>query len=575
MNIGKSIPLLVVLILAVSIVTTFQIVNGQSLGALGGLEPSINFSIENGTVLYDLGKFSVGFVAQASTNSESIIWPELYSVSYKASWQSNINQVFRWTEDSPNPKSSFFCSIDLTNVPQGQQQIEVTVVGGGKNFGGGYYLGTFADTSQSTIYFNVSAPPPTSNSGKTSTWNVQTVDRNGKGGVGSLDNSPIIIDSNNTPHIAYTNYAIGAFVPLVLYASWNGVGWSIQTVALGTVDSLVLDSNNNPAVLFNGESGLAYASWTGSNWVIQTVDAKDEGSFGIVALDSSDTPHVAYSNGEWVKYASWTGKNWSIQTVCTVPTLYKVPLELSLAIDANNTPYILYGYESTYTEPTTGTNKTTETIKIAVGNSSDWSFQTPALPKPISGYGNMILDSQGYPHFICSQNTVPYTVRNLLYVSWDGTTWSKQTVASNVQLQIYGPYTNWVSMGFLALDSHDKPHITYTTSSGEVMYASLTDKEWSIHEVGTNSSAIAPGFLAMDSSGNPHIAYYGPVNTRTGYGSGILITNITYASATEPISPAITEVKNILELLIFATVAILAIVLALLIYLRHKKQNRK
>ena len=110
-----------------------------------------------------------------------------------------------------------------------------------------------------------------------------------------------------------------------MYASWNGVGWSTQTIAQGTVDSLVLDANNNPAIVFNGASGLSYASRAGSNWVIQTVDANAGGSFGAVALDSTGTPHVAYSNGEWMKYASWTGNGWSIQMVSTVPTLYKVP----------------------------------------------------------------------------------------------------------------------------------------------------------------------------------------------------------------------------------------------------------
>ena len=245
----------------------------------------------------------------------------------------------------------------------------------------------------------------------------------------------------------------------------------------------------------------------------------------------------------------------------------------------------MYGYQSTYTDATTRTNRTTETIEIAVGNSSGWSFQTPTLPLPISGYGNMILDSQGYPHFICSQDTLPYTyptVRNLIYVSWDGTAWNTQTVASNVQVQIYGPDTNWANIGFLAFDSHDNPHITYTTSNGEAMYASLTGKAWSIHEVGTNSSAISPGFLAVDSSGNPHIIYYGPVNTYTGYGSMIFISNITYATATEPISTSPTTagnnaVQNTFELpLIFVTTAIVvAIVLALLIYVKHKKTQQK
>ena len=67
-------------------------------------------------------------------------------------------------------------------------------------------------------------------------WNVQTVDANGAESTGS----PIALDSNNVPHVAYTDFSrycdkyddrIITFD--VKYASWNGAIWANQTIGTG------------------------------------------------------------------------------------------------------------------------------------------------------------------------------------------------------------------------------------------------------------------------------------------------------------------------------------------------------
>ena len=156
--------------------------------------------------------------------------------------------------------------------------------------------------------------------------------------------NPIVVDSNNNPHIAYTDYVNGTY--FVMYASWNGSDWSTQTVAEGFAFSLVLDANGNPQVLYNNpyvgsypegpSRPLMYASWTGTNWNIQTVD-KHVG-YGVVALDSSGNPNVAYTTGKTVKYASWIGSNWNIQTVDTDSVLGPS----YLAVDSNGNSHISY-----------------------------------------------------------------------------------------------------------------------------------------------------------------------------------------------------------------------------------------
>jgi hypothetical protein len=531
--------------------------------------PTISFSIANGVTLYSLGHFNVAFTtAIGSPESLQSFGISLYSVSYQASWEGKkTTQVYHWSinnpanlsDDDPNPQGGFFYAIDLTHVPQGLQQVEVTAIGGGYIFGGNTFY-TFSSNASSSISFNISAPPSPTPTQTNSYWNLQTVGANGAGGVGDLGTCPIAVDSNEIPHVAYT--ASGS---LVDYATWNGIGWSTQSVDTGYLYSLELDRNDVPHLVYGGSVGLMYATATGSNWTTQTVDPSGA-SFATLAFDSTGNAHVAYDNGTTIRYASWTGSNWQIQTVDTVNASYAVPFQMSLALDQINTPYLLYGYSPSDNEVV---------VKLAIGNDAGWGLQTISLPTPIAGYGNLILDSKAYPHFISAQNTLLTNntmVNTLFYVSWNGTGWSTQTVASDVPLLINGPDTNWVVIGSFALDSHDYPHITFTTNDGKVMYASWTGNSWNIESVEGNNLATKPAFVVLDSSGNPHISFQGSVVSYYGYADLYSIVNIMYA--TKLMNSATTPSPIVPTLLIVAvTVTVVAVAaVGLLVYFKKRKR---
>lgn len=491
--------------------------------------PAVSFSIADGTVLYDLGNFNVALtVAIGSPDDFQSFGIALYSVSYKASWEGNkTTQVYQWSindpanvsDDDPNPQGDFFYAIDLTHVPQGLQQVEVTAVGGGYIWGNGY--NTFSSNTSSSLFFTISAPPSPSPTQPSSLWNLQVVGANGAGSVGDLAFCPIAVDSNNIPQIAYTSS-----LNLVQYAKWNGISWSTQSVDRGSLYSLELNHNNIPHLVYGGRSGLTYATWTGSNWALQTVDPNG-GSFAALAFDSADNPHIAYDNGTTIKYASWAESSWQVQSVDTV-NAPAVPLQLSLSFNQSNTPYILYGFSS----------DDKEVVKLAIGNNTGWSIQTIFVPSPVSGIGNMVLDSNGYPHFISAQNNLlNFTESTLFYLSWNGTAWSTREIASNITLLVDTPSTNWMYVGSVALDSNNNPHVTYTTTAGKVMYASWTGNSWNITSVEGYTSASKPGFLVLDSSGNPHISFYGPIVMSYGYANLIRIFDIMHATALMPVVP--------------------------------------
>lgn len=375
-------------------------------------------------------------------------------------------------------------------------------------------------------------------------WSTQTAAMDGS--FGAID---LALDSNNNPHVVYTG-ANG----LMYYASWDGSSWKIQSVIQGgTPNSLILDSNNVPHILYKGSNGVTYyASWDGQNWNYQTVPS----GYGYsLALDSEGKPHVAYASQlpvsnyptgvtndiSMLNYASWDGSNWNIQTVDS-PISYTD--SIYLALDQQNNPHIMYGYDTYY--PPSGDSLLT--VKFAGWSGSNWSIQTA-----ISGldyFGNMALDSKGYPHFIYAVENPHSSTNNstLGYASWDGASWNTQTVISNAGLGLFIGAN-------LALDSHNDPHIEFF--NGSLMYTSSTGSSWNFQTVAPSNFAYGEGPLALDSSGNPHICYWvDDIQNKTAFVSRLLYATQTPVQtkqapaatptslSTKPISASVTQLWN-------------------------------
>ena len=371
------------------------------------------------------------------------------------------------------------------------------------------------------------------------TWTIQTVDNKAYGYGNGY--SPIVLDSNNIPHIVYTNIRIepNRFqTPLVMYASWDGKGWNSEQIAIGVAFSLLIDSNNNPQILYGGYSGhegLIYASWTGKEWTNQTIDETFWNGHGSFALDSFGNPHIAYTsryveNGTYrLNYGSWTGSDWSIQTF---DKSEDIRFRTSIAIDKNNVIYLMYGYTTKHYS-SYGSYWESQTVKLAINENSNW--KTGIVVSNITNYSNMVLDSQNFPHFAYQVKVRgnPWT-SNISYASWDGSGWNTQTIVSNVSLKV--DFVN-INMGGLALDAYGYPHIDYVITNSNpnsdlcsVMYASWTGREWDIQTVDSAHIANGPCYLSVDSNGNPHISY---LITPTGVGLDSYIASVVYATATE------------------------------------------
>jgi len=379
------------------------------------------------------------------------------------------------------------------------------------------------------------------------TWSTQIIDTN------SGQGAAIALDSNNNPHILYYQYennSANSQGELV----YTNSSWTVPNVPINTFINFALDSSNAPHILYNGENGLMVDTWNGHWWAQQTVDP--EGGTGFLALDSAGNPQVAYkvtlpistygANDDFsmLQYASWNGTRWSKQTLDS-PISYDN--DVYLALDSNNTPHILYGYDN-------GHNSIS--AKYAVWNGSSWNIQT--VFSGLAAYGNLVLDSKGNPHFVYAQNDSDA----LLYASYNGSAWNTQTVVPNAD---FGA----IVAGFLALDRHDLPQIDYY-GDGSLMYALWTGKTWDIQTIGT---AIDAGPIVVDSNGNPHIVFTRYVGPSSNFGPGYHFYTI-YATASEsPLVSTPSPSPSVPELSWLITMPLLLSVFAVAVIVRHPKDS--
>jgi hypothetical protein len=199
---------------------------GEYHGSSPASSPSIAFSIKEGAVVYGTGSFNVGFSTGISFPEDlQTLMVSINSVSYKASWLSKPVEVYqRKIPNIPpafddNAKQSLFFAIDLTGVPTGPQQIEVTVNGGAIVTAFSTYL-SYNKTTVAKLSFTIS-PPPLPETSNSTDWNTKTIDTLSYGA--SIGSYPIAVDSKGTPHIAYTRYISGVtFVTMLNGASPAG-----------------------------------------------------------------------------------------------------------------------------------------------------------------------------------------------------------------------------------------------------------------------------------------------------------------------------------------------------------------
>ncbi|MFA5858198.1 MAG: hypothetical protein WC955_03950 [Elusimicrobiota bacterium] len=332
-------------------------------------------------------------------------------------------------------------------------------------------------------------------------WYTQTVQSTGDAG----QHCSIALDSTNKPHIAYYD----ATNTKLMYASWTGSSWSIETVDSSPGDdtgkycSLAIDTAGTAHIAYFkhvpvGETTnfIKYATRISSgNWSYQTVDSGsysgEDFKYLTLSLDpNTDTPYISYHTTQNLDLfcATWTGSTWNTEPVDSVGNVGKYN---STSVGLDGTPHISYRDE------------TNTKLKHAKYNGSSWVTETVDSTENTGYWTSIKVNADNHPRIAY----ISPAAWHLKYAEYNGTTWTI-TPADPATL---GSLTSQTS---LSLDSNSIPHVSYYNgTSYDLMYTSYTGTSWSRKIVdATTNDCGTYNSLAIDTCNRAHIAYYDTSN---------------------------------------------------------------
>ena len=239
-------------------------------------------------------------------------------------------------------------------------------------------------------------------------WETTTVARGSAGDAGQ--DSSLAFDKNGSPHITYND---GQYYATLKYATRNGTAWEVAPIDTGGPlgdagygSSLKFDAQGFPHVAYTSGkhfASLMYAYWNGMAWSVNTVDTgggvlESTGFTPSLAFDSRGFPHISYYDAEREDlmyasmYASWNGISWGWRLE-SVDSINDVGAFSSLAIDAGDRPHISY-YDAANHE-----------LRYATKSGDTWIKRTIDNDGNVGQFSSMALDPAGHPCFAYFDDT--------------------------------------------------------------------------------------------------------------------------------------------------------------------------
>lgn len=257
---------------------------------------------------------------------------------------------------------------------------------------------------------------------------------------------------------------------------------------------LQFDTDGQPHVIYGGDH-LYYARRMADGWTYETVDAtRGVGAGATLALDAGNTPHILYCdrNGYKVKYARGGSGGWSTSVV----TSTTARCDIALAVDAAGRPHIVF---ATLTDTGGGTG--VGAVQYGVLNNGTWRYEQVAKVTSRAAV-DLVLDASGQPR-------VAYMAGDNGKVAVQYATRSSREWTSTAAITPYD--YSWPTSVMLALDKAGNAHILYVRSSGGAI---SSYNLWYVHQGpgGWQDEELAPpdsgmGAIALDANGHPHVAF--------------------------------------------------------------------
>ncbi len=188
-------------------------------------------------------------------------------------------------------------------------------------------------------------------------WYTITVDTTAGSG---LENT-ICIDSDNKPHILYSQEGIG-----LIHTYWGTSSWESDVAFEGTNSHFVLDDNDYPHITYLKNDHIWYRYYDGMQWHDTEIDptTTEIDSASTITLDGLGNPHIAYTYSEdggtnyYLKYAYYNAKGWNIEEANTTNEMEGTP---QIQINTKGDVHIIYNAQ----HPLSSNYVLTHSIKYA------------------------------------------------------------------------------------------------------------------------------------------------------------------------------------------------------------------
>ena len=348
-------------------------------------------------------------------------------------------------------------------------------------------------------------------------WHIEMVDTTST----QVMYPSITVDSNNSPHIIYTEGYYSLYPYNLNYLYKDGSGWHTEILCNSSysfASPIALDTSCHPHTIFNTDDGLVYAYRDSSGWNTEILDVDAIGDS--MALDESDKPHIIFTKDDSLVYAYKGSSGWQMTTVDS--DLEGIRF-FKIALDINNNPHVIF----TKYDYTTNDGS----LMYAYRDSSGWNTEiVDDISVDVSEEFSMALDKSGKPHVIVfTQEGYTKNDSSLVYTYRDSSGWQIETVDSYSTEE---KYTTYVAYDYcsMALDSNDNPHITYLfihdfdfLGYDALKYAYKVDSKWHKKTIdracriwffhylfgfATGGGIYSPSRIAIDSGDRPHISYF-------------------------------------------------------------------
>lgn len=275
---------------------------------------------------------------------------------------------------------------------------------------------------------------------RNSQWEVEDITRRGNVTVCDLE-----LDSSGEPHLVYwdladytVHYAVRSgseWTSTLIYGGEGATSTPYCAICIGAMDIPMI-----AYVSYLPTPGIFLAIPEGNQWVHSRIDPAFVLGEAVSMTSGTDgTPHLTYYNQQEssLKYAVMGERFWNTLTVHG--DLY-LGTDASIATDNGNLPHIAY------------IDRRVGGLRYAHYDGSDWQFsllESTGDPVGIADPAIQV-NSAGYPviaYWDFSQNRLKCAI-------FDGISWQVEPVAQ------------WCHSSSLALDSHDRPGISYFRYSG-------------------------------------------------------------------------------------------------------------